>query len=308
MYKRLELHNHTTESDASITCRELLELMEADCVDGFALTDHNTISGHRKMKELLAQPGRSIQCIYGMEYTTYYGHILCLNLKEYVSWETINLHRPELLFQAVRKTGALAGIAHPYSYGYPFARGCRFEMQVTDYSFVDFIEVFNNPEPLHEVNEKGLLLWEHLVFEGIPIARTCGMDLHGYSPMKGQYATFITGMPKGDTAVELQDAIHSQNTWISKGPLLETVYRREDDCFSFRLVSTGKPGYTVKSASGYVVSLKTKDGSVCCRLDDIIPRSALNGADIVIPGLYESDTKLCHLVCASPVIKLSHPV
>lgn len=308
MYKRLELHNHTTESDASITCRELLELMEADCVDGFALTDHNTISGHRKMKELLAQPGHSIQCIYGMEYTTYYGHILCLNLKEYVSWETINLHRPELLFQAVRKTGALAGIAHPYSYGYPFARGCRFEMQVTDYSVVDFIEVFNNPEPLHEVNEKGLLLWEHLVFEGIPIARTCGMDLHGYSPMKGQYATFIAGVPEGDTAAELQDAIRSQNTWISKGPLLETVYRREGDCFSFRLVPTEKPGYTVKSASGYVVSLKTKDSSVCCRLDDIIPRSALKGADIVIPGLYEADTELCHLVCASPVIKLSPPV
>ena len=32
-----------------------------------------------------------------------------------------------LLFQAIRDKNALAGIAHPYSYGYPFARGCRFE-------------------------------------------------------------------------------------------------------------------------------------------------------------------------------------
>lgn len=302
MYKRLELHNHTTESDASITCRELLELMEADRVDGFALTDHNTISGHRKMQKLLAEPGHTIQCICGMEYTTYYGHILCLNLKEYVPWDSIDFHQPELLFQAVRRTGALAGIAHPYSYGYPFAKGCRFEMQVTDYSCVDFIEVFNNPEPLYEVNEKGQLLWEKLVLEGIPIARTCGMDLHGSSPMAGQYATFIEGAPDGDIAKELCQAIHSQKTWISKGPLLETVYCAEKDCFTFHLLPTGKPGYAVKEESCYTVSLKTKDGSVCCRLKDVVPRSALKGADTVIPGLYEGDTDIRNLVCGAPVI------
>ena len=162
MYKRLELHNHTTESDASLTCEDLLRWMEADQVDAFGLTDHNTISGHPKMQKLLLENSSGIQCIYGMEYTTYYGHILCLNLKEYVPWETIDRRRPELLFQAIRDKNALAGIAHPYSYGYPFARGCRFEMELTDYSCVDFIEIFNNPEPLRQVNEKGLLLWEDL--------------------------------------------------------------------------------------------------------------------------------------------------
>ena len=115
MYKRLELHNHTTESDASLTCEDLLRWMEADQVDAFGLTDHNTISGHPKMQKLLLENSSGIQCIYGMEYTTYYGHILCLNLKEYVPWETIDRRRPELLFQAIRDKNALAGIAHPYS-------------------------------------------------------------------------------------------------------------------------------------------------------------------------------------------------
>ena len=73
MYKRLELHNHTTESDASITCRELVEYMVSDHADAFAITDHNTISGHRKIRKLLAEEHFPIQCIYGMEYTTYYG-------------------------------------------------------------------------------------------------------------------------------------------------------------------------------------------------------------------------------------------
>ena len=33
MYKRLELHNHTTESDAVFTCQELVDFMAADGVD-----------------------------------------------------------------------------------------------------------------------------------------------------------------------------------------------------------------------------------------------------------------------------------
>ena len=175
MYKRLELHNHTNESDAVFTCKELTDFMVADQVDAFALTDHNTISGHCKIKNYLKEHPQPIDFIPGMEYTTYYGHILCLNLTEYVPWENINRHKPELLFRAARKKGALVGVAHPYSFGWPFAQGCRFEMTITDYSCCDFIEIFNNPEPLHEVNEKGVKLWENLVLSGEKLAATCGM-------------------------------------------------------------------------------------------------------------------------------------
>lgn len=55
MYKRLELHNHTNESDAVFTCKELTDFMVADQVDAFALTDHNTISGHCKIKNYLKE-------------------------------------------------------------------------------------------------------------------------------------------------------------------------------------------------------------------------------------------------------------
>lgn len=58
--------------------------MVADQVDAFALTDHNTISGHCKIKNYLKEHPQPIAFIPGMEYTTYYGHILCLNLTEYV--------------------------------------------------------------------------------------------------------------------------------------------------------------------------------------------------------------------------------
>lgn len=303
MYKRLELHNHTNESDAVFTCKELTDYMVEDHVDAFALTDHNTISGHRKIRNYLEESSLPISFIPGMEYTTYYGHILCLNLAEYVPWENINKHKPELLFQAARDKGALVGVAHPYSFGWPFAQGCRFVMNITDYSYCDFIEIFNNPEPLHEVNEKAVHLWEDLVLAGNPLAATCGMDLHGNSSLHGHYSTYILGEEGGDVCQELSDAIHTQQTWICKGPLLEV--HKEEDAIWFSLYQTQKPGYTPLADEDYQITLRSEHGTKVYKLQDRIPLSDFAEDKIIIPMLYEKDTIIENLVCVSPVIRLS---
>ena len=300
MYKRLELHNHTTESDASITCRELVEYMVSDHADAFAITDHNTISGHRKIRKLLAEEHFPIQCIYGMEYTTYYGHILCLNLEEYVPWEDINIHHPELLFQAARAKGALVGIAHPYSFGHPFARGCRFDMKVTDYSCVDFIEIFNNPEPLHEVNERGLQLWEDLVLSGEKLAMTCGMDLHGKWSMANQYATFIEGEPEGDISRELTEAIKNQKTCISRGPVLSGNI--SEGKLTFTLTETGKPGYQHDSRLPYLLSVRSAGHTITKPLGETFLMEAFDQDPVLIPKLFEGDTSLENLICVGSAL------
>ena len=304
MYKRLELHNHTTESDAGITCNELIDHMLSDRVDGFAITDHNTTSGQHKIRTRLKEINAPIECINGMEYTTYYGHILCLNLNEYVPWENINRHKPELLFQAARKKGALVGIAHPFSYGDPFARGCRFEMTVTDYSVVDFIEIFNNPEPLHVVNEPAVSYWEDLVLEGNRIAATAGMDLHGKSSFADQYATFIEGEPQGDIASELTAAIRNCRTWVSRGPLLLASFDAENNCLNFTVEKSGKSGFAYPAS--YQVVLKTSAGDTLLPLkaDDSVSISLteLEGAKTIIPKLYGASTDIEDLYCVGPVI------
>ena len=154
MFKRYELHNHTDQSDANITCRQLIDHMIADGADCFAITDHNTVSGQQIIKKILAEEKLPIRCAYGMEYTTYYGHIVCPVLEEYVPWDSINRGKPELLFEACKKAGAITGVAHPFSYGDPFARGCRFDMKITDFSNVDYIEIVNNPELTYHTNEE----------------------------------------------------------------------------------------------------------------------------------------------------------
>ncbi|MDW2799127.1 CehA/McbA family metallohydrolase [Clostridium boliviensis] len=310
MYKRLELHNHTTESDGALTPSQLIQFMEEDLVDGFAITDHNTISGHRKIKELLEQKKSRIAAIYGMEYTTYYGHILCLNLKEYLSWESIDLHRPELLFHRLKEKGALVGIAHPYSYGHPFARGCRFDMTITDFTSFDFLEIFNNPEPLHQVNEPALLWWEDLVLKGYSLAVTCGMDLHGSWDMKDQYATFIEGVNGGDVEKELEHAIHHQKTWVSRGPILEVQYNSKEQTILFTICDTKKPGFSHTGNDPYILTVRStaktcvKEFSDCRSL--VIPYNELypdsDPESILIPKLYQTNTEIENLVAVAPVI------
>lgn len=303
MLKRFELHNHTTESDASITCAELVDLMARDRVDAFALTDHNTISGHRIVKKILEEKEPPVQCVYGMEYTTYYSHILCLNLRRYVPWDSIDRNCPEKLFRACREAGALAGIAHPFSYGAPFARGCRFEMTVTDFSQVDFIEVFNNPEPLHEVNERGLNWWQALVLRGEKLAATSGMDLHGAWDMSMNFATYVEGEPGGDPAAELERAIRSQQTWLSKGLALRWSLNADGGA-QFWLEDLRKPGFV--PSDSYLLSLTDANGE---RTFDITAKErALSAAELgnapaIIPKLYGGSPQIENLLCLAPVIR-----
>lgn len=289
-FKRLELHNHTVESDGSLTCQELTEYLAADHVDAFAITDHNTTSGQKKIEQLLEEKHYPISLIRGMEYTTYFGHILCLNLAKYVPWNSIDQHRPELLFEAAREKGALVGIAHPFSYGDPFARGCRFEMTISDYSKVDFIEIFNNPEPLHEVNERGTNLWMSLIFSGYQITATSGMDLHNRAKLAGCYATYIESKNGGNIASELDTAIHTHRTWVSKGALLLTEVLPETNELLLTFTDAHKTGFAVPKTAQVVLKGKDKTFTTSVSLDKPVRVSLnqLSGTDPIIPLLYEA--------------------
>lgn len=294
-FKRLELHNHTVESDGSLTCQELTEYLAADHVDAFAITDHNTTSGQKKIEQLLEEKHYPISLIRGMEYTTYFGHILCLNLSKYVPWNSIDQHRPELLFEAAREKGALVGIAHPFSYGDPFARGCRFEMTISDYSKVDFIEIFNNPESLHEVNERGTNLWMSLIFSGYQITATSGMDLHNRAKLAGCYATYIEGKSGDNIASELDTAIHTHRTWVSKGALLLTEVLPETNELLLTFTDAHKTGFAVPKTAQVVLKGKDKTFTTSVSLDKPVRvfLNQLSGTDPIIPLLYEAASDSC---------------
>ncbi len=302
MLKRYELHNHTLESDAPQSCEELIEAMEKEGVDVFALTDHNTVSGHRKIRRLLEETPRHTRAVYGMEYTTYYGHILCQNLHTYVPWDSINRHKPELLFEACKASGALVGIAHPFAFGDPFARGCRFEMDITDFSSVDYIEIINNAQSMREVNLYGIEWWESLVLSGKHLAAAAGMDMHRETDFAMKYATYIESND-GDPAGELTAAIHAGRTWVSNGMALK-YEKTQDGAWRFTLEELHKPGF--RPGEKYIMTLKSEAGEKEYDLtaDGItLTDEKLPNGDIIIPKLYADKKEPENLVCVSPVIK-----
>ena len=67
-----ELHCHTLHSDALFTPEELAEAARDNQIDLIALTDHNTLSGYAQMEQT------GLPFIHGIEWTTFYGHMLVL--------------------------------------------------------------------------------------------------------------------------------------------------------------------------------------------------------------------------------------
>jgi hypothetical protein len=244
----------------------------------------------------------ALQCMYGMEYTTYYGHIVCPVLEQYVPWDSIDRHKPELLFEACKKAGAITGIAHPFAYYAPFAQGCRFEMEIHDFSNVDYIEIVNNPEPMREVNVPAILWWEELVLGGLKIAACAGMDLHRKTTsLAMKFATYAEGVEGGDAIAEFRAALASTRTWISKGMLVNWVV--EGDAVRFTLCDVHKPGF--EPSDKYILTLKNKEGTREYDItagELILPLSEL--AEVEIPKLYGGqDTEVENLICVAPVIR-----
>lgn len=95
IFKRVELHNHSTESDGSMTAEELMEWAEKKEYGVVALTDHNTCSGHGKAHQAIQDKHLSVSLLEGVEVTTFYGHILALGLKKMIDITGLDPKAPE---------------------------------------------------------------------------------------------------------------------------------------------------------------------------------------------------------------------
>ena len=163
MWKRIELHNHTVESDGSMTVTELVRFLTSKHIRSFSLTDHNTISGWRQLPESVREISPDSEFICGYELTSYFGHMLCQNIDSYIPWDDINAGCADPLFQRVHEAGGLAGPAHPCSIPFPFSTGMRWSMRIHDHSLIDFIEIINNAHPMIPDNKNAILWWEDLI-------------------------------------------------------------------------------------------------------------------------------------------------
>jgi predicted metal-dependent phosphoesterase TrpH len=132
---RVELHCHSQYSkDSNLSFENMVRALRRAKVDVVALTDHNTIAGALKLREM-APAG--LQVIVGEEITTAEGDLVGIFLKEPIP---ARLALEETI-RRIHEQGGLAIVPHPFDRLRHEAMGGENLKRVM--REVDFVEVFN---------------------------------------------------------------------------------------------------------------------------------------------------------------------
>lgn len=195
-YLPCELHCHTVHSDGDFQVKELLTAASDDHLALIALTDHNTTSGWDELDDSITP------AIRGIEWTTYFGHMLVLGAKQFVDWRDALPDNIDEKINQVKEAGAIVGIAHPFQLGSPMCTGGRWEFHIKNRRNVDYMEIWHEAFSFSNYeNDKALALWTSLLDEGYHIAASYGRDWHRPA-VSGHY---------GCTYVDIEGEINQQN-------------------------------------------------------------------------------------------------
>ena len=169
VYRPFEMHTHTLHSDGRFTLEQLTAAAKAYGYEGIALTDHNTMSGFDGLPEVPVVNG--IPVIRGIEWTTFFGHILVLYPERFVDWRRAEPDTIDCYFREIRAADGVIGIAHPFEVGSPLCTGCHFDYNVRDWNLVDYIEVWSKENPTRRFETPlALAMWTDLLNRGYRIA------------------------------------------------------------------------------------------------------------------------------------------
>ncbi|MCM1115883.1 MAG: CehA/McbA family metallohydrolase [Clostridium sp.] len=241
-YLPCELHCHTIHSDGDFTVKDLQQAAQKDHLALIALTDHNTFSGYDDIDDTV------VPVIRGIEWTTYFGHMLVLGAKGFVDWRDAVPDNIDDKIKEVKACGGLVGVAHPFQMGSPICTGGRWEFHVKNWNNVDYMEIWHeNMDALSSENTKALALWTSLLDKGYKIAASYGRDWHRPE----------TGGHYGCTYIDIEGDVTPENAvrGIRMGKTVVSTGAK----FFFRLHRHRKTysiGETVKKGS-YVFSFFT---------------------------------------------------
>lgn len=232
-----ELHTHTLHSDGRHTLLEMCQMAARLGLRGIALTDHNTVSGLIDAEAVSQETGIAI--IPGMEWTTFYGHMLTLGAP-YCEWRDLGQGDIAKGIARVHEQGGIVGIAHPYSMGSPICTGCHWEYTIEDWEQVDYMEVWHETmPPIKNHNVPALRQWTDLLNQGYRISATSGRDWHHFGdhdPLAAYTYVGLEDTESPDSSEAVVKAIRQGRLCLSMGPILEvclhvggTSYRLGDE-------------------------------------------------------------------------------
>ncbi len=211
-----ELHCHTVHSDGDFTVSSLVETAKKRGLKGICLTDHNSTGGHEE-----AENEPDLAVLKGIEWTTYFGHMLVLGVEGFVDWRDATVDNIDEKIKAVREKGGLVGIAHPFQLGTPICTGGHWDFKVKDFSNINYIEIFSEGEPrLNSPNRRAREFYHKKLSEGFKIAPSMGRDWHRErgNILIGACSYLLSDGEKL-TGEKMKEAIKKGRIVVSVGPL-----------------------------------------------------------------------------------------
>ncbi|MDO4489854.1 MAG: CehA/McbA family metallohydrolase [Lachnospiraceae bacterium] len=213
----VELHTHTQHSDGDYVVTAMVKRAKELGFAGFALTDHNSKAG---LPELLRETAKfGLVPIEGLEWTTFFGHMLVLGEKGYTDWRGVQPDQIDEAIASIHRNKGIVGIAHPKSISNPIKTGYRWIFNVKDWSQVDFLEVWSrNDAPLKLQSEGAFQMWDELLSQGYHITGTSGRDMHKQDA--NAYAHTFVGSREKLSEEAVFHAIRHGRICVAVGPLL----------------------------------------------------------------------------------------
>jgi len=185
-----DLHTHTLYSTDCLTrLVDFLDACRLKGLDRVAVTDHNTIAGALRLKEM--DPER---IIVGEEIRTTHGELIAYFLSEPIP---ADLSPPETI-AAARAQGGVVGVSHPLDSVRHEAMGHAPLLPLLDQ--LDFVEAFNARCLLPRDNQAA----RSLALEwGLPM--TAGSDAH----CAWELGRGVTVLPPFDSPASFLESLHS---------------------------------------------------------------------------------------------------
>lgn len=213
----VELHTHTQHSDGDFTVAGLVKAAKRRGFAAVACTDHNTCSGLRELDAAVRR--EQMVGIPGIEWTTYWGHMLVLNEQGYTDWRGVRPEDIDPAIAAIHANRGIVGVAHPFALSNPVNTGYHWEFHIADWDAVDFLEVWSRDDAPRKVQSlRAMQLWEQLLNRGCRITATSGRDWHR-EDSKAYGHTYI-GIEDILTTDTILEAVRKGRVCLSAGPLL----------------------------------------------------------------------------------------
>ena len=161
----LDIHLHSKYSDGLYSPRVIAKQAKMLDLDGFALTDHDTVDGLMEAKR--AAKEFNLKFIPGTEVSSDQGHVLALGVDEVVGKGPL-----DETIERIHELGGIAIAPHPYDI---FRHGVR--NYVKEFKF-DYIEAFNARTVFPTLNDKA-----EFEAKKLKMPMTAGSDAHNLQCM-----------------------------------------------------------------------------------------------------------------------------